>query len=220
MKHGELSLKYVYRDAVSKKEKPPLLLLLHGIGSHEEDLFGLAPFMSERFFVASARAPFALAYGGFAWFELFFTPEGISINLEQAKTSRRKLLKFIEELAAAHGLDADKVFLCGFSQGAIMSYAALLTAPEKLSAVVAMSGRVVTDFLDEIVAPERLRNFPLLIVHGTFDTVLPIENGRQARDFFSKFPVALDYREYAMAHQVSAESLADVAEWLQKKLDE
>ena len=44
---------------------PPLLLLLHGVGSNEEDLFGLAPYLDERFLVVSARAPVTLGYGGY-----------------------------------------------------------------------------------------------------------------------------------------------------------
>lgn len=223
MMNRKLSLEYVFRESQkasgeNSQEKSPLLLLLHGIGSHEEDLFGLAPYLDRRFFIASCRAPVALSYGGFAWFELFFTPQGISLNFEQAESSRQVLLKFIDELIDKHDLDAEKVFLCGFSQGAIMSYAVALTEPEKIAAVAAMSGRVVPEIMPDLAAPERLKDFPFLVVHGTLDSVLSIEDGRAAKDFLEKLPVKLDYREYEMAHQVSEESLADVAEWLRKQI--
>lgn len=222
MTNLQTSLHYVSLEPRKTEEgkKPPLLLLLHGIGSHEEDLFGLAPYLDERFFIASARAPFALSYGGYAWFELFFTPQGISINSEQAADSRERLLKFIDELVEKHDLDAERIYLCGFSQGAIMSFAVALTEPEKLAGVVAMSGRAVAEFLPSIADAERLRDFPFLVVHGTHDQVLPIEHGRASKEFLEKLPVSLTYREYEMAHQVSEESLRDVVDWLRERLEE
>lgn len=214
-------LKYLFREPLahsSSGEKPPLVILLHGVGSNEADLFSFAPLLDERFFVASVRAPFALDYGGFGWFELGFSPQGLTANLAQAAESHQKLLEFIDEITATYNLDAERVFLLGFSQGAIMSYALMLTAPEKLAGVVAMSGRLVIEHLPHLAAPEQLDGFLILVTHGTFDQVLPIENGRAARDFLGKLPVKLDYREYEMAHQVSEESLRDVTVWLSDRL--
>lgn len=218
----QTSLHYVFLEPrrVEDGKKPPLLILLHGIGSHEEDLFSFAHYADERFFVASARAPFALPYGGYGWFELFFAPQGMSANFEQAEQSRQLLLKFIDELVEKHDVDAGRVFLCGFSQGAIMSFAVALTAPEKLAGVVAMSGRAISEFLPFEPDAEKLRDFPFLVVHGTLDPVLPIENGRASKEYLEKLPVKLDYREYRMAHQVSEESLRDVINWLRDRLEE
>ncbi len=215
-------LKYLFRAPLaarpSSSEKPPLVILLHGIGSNEADLFSFAPLLDERFFVASVRAPFALGYGGFGWFELGFSPQGLTANLAQATESHHKLLEFIGEITTKHDLDAQHVFLVGFSQGAIMSYVLMLTEPEKIAGVVAMSGRLVIEHLPPLANPEQLQGFPILVTHGVFDQVLPIENGREARDFLEKLPVNLEYREYEMAHQVSEESLQDVTNWLSEKL--
>jgi phospholipase/carboxylesterase len=57
-----------------------------------------------------------------------------------------------------------------------------------------------------------------LVVHGTRDQTLPIANGRASRDLLQGLPVDLTYREYPIAHEVSAESLADVAAWLSARL--
>ena len=64
-------------------EKPPLLLLLHGYGANEDDLFSLAPYLDERFLIVSARAPVNLRGMGYAWFNLGFTPQGISVDPEE-----------------------------------------------------------------------------------------------------------------------------------------
>lgn len=198
---------------------PPLLLLLHGIGSNEEDLFGLAPYLDERFLIVSARAPVTLAYGGYGWFQIDFTPRGMVADVEQAKQSLAMLPRFVDELVETYGADGRRVYLMGFSQGAMMSLALTLTSPQKVAGVVAMSGRLPMQVIDPEPDREALNGMPVLVTHGLYDPVLPIENGRAARDYLAGLPVALAYREYPMAHEVSMESLRDVTAWLTKTLD-
>ena len=198
---------------------PPLLLLLHGVGSHEGDLIGLAPYLDERFFIVSARAPNILGPGSYAWFHVEFTPAGPVINPQEAESSRLALLGFIDELVETYQVDSKRVYLMGFSQGAIMSLSLALTRPDKLASVVAMSGRILPEALPQMVAPEAMAGLPILVVHGTADNVLPIDYGRASRDRLSTLPVALAYREYAMGHEVTMESLAETAAWLTQRLN-
>lgn len=219
MQTKKLALHHLVREPSIKTEKPPLLLLLHGIGSNEEDLLGLADYLDERFFIVSARGLYTLGYGSYAWFHVQFTANGPVIEPEEAESSRLALLGFIDEVVEAYGLDPERVYLMGFSQGAIMSMSLALTEPEKLAGVVAMSGRTLLEVLPKIAPPEKFQELPIFVVHGTADQVLPINYGRDTRDILSKLPVDFIYREYPMAHHVSAESLADVAEWLKDRLD-
>jgi phospholipase/carboxylesterase len=198
---------------------PPLLLLLHGIGSNEEDLFGLASYLDERFLVVSARAPVTLAYGGYGWFQIDFTPGGMVADVEQAKKSLAMLPGFVDGLVEAYGADGRRVYLMGFSQGAMMSLALTLTSPEKVAGVVAMSGRLPRQVIGLEPDREALKGTPVLVTHGLYDPVLPIENGRAARDYLAALPLELTYREYPMAHEVSMESLRDVTAWLTNVLD-
>lgn len=198
---------------------PPLLLLLHGVGSHEGDLMGLAPYLDGRFFVASARAPLVLGPGMYGWFEVQLDPHRPVIKPEQAEASRLALIRFIGELSETYETDPRRVFLMGFSQGAIMSLSVLLTRPDVLAGVVAMSGRVLPEVLARMAAPEALRDLPVLVVHGLADPILPIHHGREIRDRLAGLPLRLTYKEYPMGHQVSEESLADVTAWLRAELD-
>lgn len=198
---------------------PPLLLLLHGIGSNEEDLFGLAPYLDERFLIVSARAPVTLAYGGYGWFQIDFTPRGMVADVEQAKQSLAMLPRFVDELVETYGADERRVYLMGFSQGAMMSLALTLTSPQKVAGVVAMSGRLPMQVIGPEPDREALQGMPVLVTHGLYDPVLPIENGRATRDYLAGLPVELAYREYPMAHEVSMESLRDVTAWLTQTLD-
>jgi phospholipase/carboxylesterase len=220
MSESKLALKHlVHKPADAGGTPPPLLLLLHGVGSNEEDLFTLAPYLDQRFLVVSARAPVALDYGGYGWFRIDFTPRGMAADVEQAKRSLGMLPGFVDGLVELYGADARRVYLAGFSQGAMMSLALLLTRPEKLAGVVAMSGRLPVQALEREPDREALTGKPVLVTHGLYDMMIPVEQGRAAREYLEALPVELTYREYPMAHEVSAESLRDVTGWLTKALD-
>lgn len=216
-----LSLTHLAREPRAEAEgvRPPLLLLLHGVGSNEEDLFGLTPYIDARFLVLSARAPFVLGPGSYGWFNIEFTPRGLVADMAQAKQSLEMLPGFIEEAVAAYGADERCVYLGGFSQGAMMSLALMLTRPEMVAGVAAMSGRLPAQVLERAPDREALDGMPVIITHGIYDPVLPVENGRAAREFLESLPVELTYREYPMGHEVSMESLRDVTKWLGHALD-
>ncbi len=216
------SLPLAYRFQPPRQAGPgkaPVLVMLHGIGSHEGDLLQLAPYLDPRLAVISLRAPLPWGAGGFAWFEMAWTPEGLVGDPEQARRSRELLSHFLDQGIPSLGLDPAQVYLLGFSQGAIMSLYLALTQPEKLAGVVAMSGRLSPEILAEAVEPARLQHLSILVVHGTADAVLPVAFGRQIRDYFASLPLSLTYREYAMGHEVSPESLRDIQGWLQSQLD-
>jgi phospholipase/carboxylesterase len=194
-------------------------VMLHGVGSNEQDLFGLAPQLDPRLLIVSARAPVTIGPGQFGWFPVEWTPDGLVGDMAVAEQSRQTLLRFLDELRTTHGIDNQPVYLVGFSQGAIMSLAVALTEPEQVAGVIAMSGRTLAQLEVPTAAPDRLTGLPILVQHGTQDPVLPIEHGRATRDMLSRLPVDLTYREYPMGHHVTPESLADAINWLAARLD-
>lgn len=219
MDNPELSLAHLVRRPIRPAARPPLLLLLHGVGSNEHDLFSLADYLDERFVIISARAPNTRAPGSFAWFAVTFTPDGPLIDSVQAEESRRRLLRFIGEAVAAYDADPAQVYLMGFSQGAIMSASVALTEPEQVAGAVLMSGRILPEIRPLMASSPRLEGKPFLVVHGVADAVLPIQHGRSSRTLLEALPVRLDYREYPIDHEISQQSLADIAAWLRQRLD-
>jgi phospholipase/carboxylesterase len=199
--------------------KPPLLLLLHGYGANEDDLFSLAPYLDERFLIVSARAPIMLQPLSYAWFNLGFTPQGILVNPEEVESSRRKLHKFIGEVVEAYGCDPNAVYLMGFSQGAMMGLSVALIHPGSAAGVVAMSGRLTPQVLSKIPDKDALIGLPIFVAHGENDPLIPVSQGRDTRARLSELPVDLTYREYEIGHEISYESLEDIAEWLKERLD-
>lgn len=218
--HSERSLIHLVQRPRAVSDKPPMLVLLHGYGSNEHDLFSLAQYLDPRLVIVSARAPYALMPGSYAWFELGFTPGGITVDPGQAELSRTHIVRLVEEAIGSYGASPAKVLLGGFSQGAMMAAAVALSRPDLISGAILMSGMVPRELLTSIARPEQLAGMPILMVHGTYDQVLPVQFGRAGRDLLRTLPVDLAYHEYPMAHEVSMASLRDLADWLSARLDD
>jgi phospholipase/carboxylesterase len=200
--------------------KAPLLLMLHGYGSNENDLIAIASYLDDRLFAVSPRAPIPLSFGGYAWFNLQWTADGPTMKPEEEMVARQTLLGFLDEVLAAYPVDPARVYLGGFSQGAILSLSVALTEPQRVAGVVALSGRVLPNVADAAAHGDgALSGLPIIVTHGVYDTVLPIHHAHYTRDRLEALPVDLTYREYPMAHEVSPESLADVAGWVTARVD-
>jgi phospholipase/carboxylesterase len=215
-----LALVHLMRPPRAHAEgRPPLLLQLHGVGSNERDLFSFADLLDPRFLVLSARAPLLRGPDSFAWFEVQFLPNGFVINPEQLRASRDRLIQFIAEAVAAYDADPQRVYLLGFSQGAIMSLTTALSSPATVAGIAALSGRIPPEVRPWMAPPEELAGLPVLVVHGTHDPIIPISRGHDARQLLAALPLDLTYREYDMAHEISAGTLQDVRTWLTARLD-
>jgi phospholipase/carboxylesterase len=215
-----LALIHLIRPPRKKSASPPLLLMLHGVGSRERDLFDLAEYLDRRFFIVSARAPNALGPDSYAWYPVEFTADDTIIDFEVAEDSRSILLRFIDELIEAYLVDPKRVYLMGFSQGATMSLSIALTRPDKVAGIVVMSGRLLPEIRSMIADPTALTGLPIFMVHGRADPIVPIAQARATRAELAKLPVALTYHEYTMGHQVTVESMKDIVAWLKARLNE
>jgi phospholipase/carboxylesterase len=210
-----LSLQYVIREPKVKLDKNPLLLLVHGYGSNEDDLFSFGSELDDKYYIVSVRAPYSLQFGSYAWYAIHFDADQNKFSdNEQARTSRDLLLQFINELIANYAIDSNNVALIGFSQGAILSYAVALSYPETVQRVVAMSGYINTDLLEENYLKNSFSNLKIFTSHGSVDQVIPVEWGKNARPFLENLGVKSTYKEYPIGHGVSPENFADFKNWL------
>lgn len=213
----ELSLYHLIREPKIKQEKNPLLLLLHGYGSNEEDLFSFAAQLPDEYFIVSARAPYSLPPYGNAWYAITFDNDMNKFSDDkQAVESRDLVAKFIDELVAAYPIDKDQVTLIGFSQGTILSYAVALTYPEKISRVAALSGYLNIDIIGNGIDKEKLSKIRFFISHGTADQVIPVEWARKAPEFLNVLGLTNEYHEYPVGHGVAPQNFYDLLNWLSK----
>lgn len=210
------SLYHLVREPEVKLDKNPLLLLLHGYGSNEEDLFSFASELPEEYYVISARAPYSLPPYGNAWYAIHFdADENKFSDNDQARESRDLIARFIDELIEAYPIDKENVTLIGFSQGAILSYSVALSFPDKVQRVVALSGYFNLDIIDENFRNNKISNLKFFISHGTVDQVIPVDWARKAPEFLKDLGLNVVYKEYPVGHGVAPQNFYDFKNWLE-----
>ncbi len=195
--------------------KSPAVILLHGRGADENDLLGLAQYLDNRLAVFSVRAPYPFEFGGYTYFRLDDDGTAEPVMFME---SYRRLMNFADAVASLPEIDEGKIFLLGFSMGTIMSYALSLANPEKFAGVVAQSG-FIRDHPDLEFKWHALGNCAFTITHGVNDPIIPVSAARKTKALFAKSNALFEYKEYPMGHEISGESLADVCEWLRKRVD-
>ena len=210
-----LSLHYLVKEPKIILEKNPLLLLIHGYGSNEQDLFSFAEELPETHYVISVRAPFDLQYGSYAWYAINFdADENKFSDLNQAKNSRDLLVHFIDELIEKYPIDSNNITLIGFSQGSILSYAAALSYPEKIRKIVAFSGYLNADMILPGIEKRDFSQLKIFASHGTQDQVIPVEWARKTKPFLDQLGIENIYREYPIGHGISPQNFFDFKNWL------
>ncbi|KGO82632.1 phospholipase [Flavobacterium beibuense F44-8] len=211
------SLYYLIREPKVKQEKNPLILLLHGYGSNEEDLFSFAGQLPEEYYIISARAPYHIPPYGNAWYAINFDSDMNKFSDDnQAIESRELIVKFIDELIDQYPIDAQKVTLLGFSQGAILSYSIALTYPEKIDRVVALSGYLNMDIIDKGFNTNDISKLRFFISHGVVDQVIPVDWARKAPEVLKDLKLDVEYHEYPVGHGVTPQNFYDLLSWINK----
>ncbi|UJP10226.1 alpha/beta fold hydrolase [Microbacterium sp. KUDC0406] len=186
----------------------PLLVLLHGYGADERDLFGLVPYLPEGIAVAAVAAPLTPPWPmpGRSWYPI---DDLQSRDATQITIAAEALLRWLD----AEAPDSASVALLGFSQGAAVALQALRLQPSRLDAVVALSGYAAPGALpdDEVLRDERPRVF---WGRGTHDDVIPqhlIDHTAQWLPDHAE----LSGRVYqGLTHSISAAELNDVRTFL------
>jgi phospholipase/carboxylesterase len=199
------------RDAIlwsardSEREHRPLLVLLHGYGSYEGDLFGLSPYLPLEPVVASLRAPLPES-GGFAWWSLVGQEPG-DPDPAAVDAAARAVVDWLDEVGTA------SVSLLGFSQGAAVALQVLRLAPTRVRATVALSGFVSTAEHDgdAALASTRPRVF---WGRGTADRVITHAAIERTSDWMPHHVDATVRVYEGVAHSISMPELAEVAAFL------
>ena len=209
------------RPTETSEHRPPLLLLLHGKGSNEEDLFSyMSGLFDGRFIIMSIRAPHEMIPGYYRWYERHDTPDGGSIFDEaEVLASRSFLLQAIKDAVMATGADPQRVFVLGFSQGGAMAITLALTAPQLLRGAVSMAGRLLPAIAPFAADAEAMSHLTVLIQHGSEDEVVPNTESIAACQLFAELRVKQALKEYPVGHTVSPNMLRDARDFLTVQLD-
>ena len=192
----------------------PTILALHGRGSNEEDLIGLAPHLPPGLLWISPRAPLLLGPGSYEWYRVrvIGKPEP-----EQLFSAIELIDRFVDEILTTYPIDPGKFFLLGFSQGSLLSMCYTLTYPARVAGVMAQSGYIPAG-IDLEINETGIKGKPFLLTHGELDTLIRAEWGRASRDRLQALGADVEYHEFQMGHNVSMESLEVIHQWLERYL--
>ncbi|HWS79291.1 MAG TPA: phospholipase [Thermomonas sp.] len=192
-----------------------LLVLLHGVGGNETNLAGLAHAIPANTLVVLPRGPLDIGPGQHAWFRVSFTAGGPQIVASEAESSRLALVRFIEQLQAAHAIPTACTLIAGFSQGGILSASVGLSVPELVRGFAVLAGRILPELEPQVATPSaRLAGLHALIAHGRDDDKLPLAWAERADAWLTRLAVPHDLRVYPGGHGVSADMARDFQAWV------
>ena len=211
------AMQFVHAAWTPAGEPPfPTLFALHGHGAHAQDLAPLAPMLAEgRVQVILPQAEFALddapfSYGPmFTWMRRGDNDRPLPGELERVAAD---LQSFFDEAIIRYSVDPGRSALMGFSQGGFLAYRLALSDPGRWRGA-AMLSTWLSDEAAADIHPDAAR-LPLLVQHGSNDPLVTIDKGRDSRDRLQALGMNVDYREYAMQHELGRQSLHDLSAWL------
>ncbi|WP_185872257.1 alpha/beta hydrolase [Blattabacterium cuenoti] len=214
---NKLSIKHIIKKP-NNGNNTTLFLMIHGYGSNERDLFSFQKDLPENFFIISIQGIYSLGIDKYSWYDIDFSNEKKFINILQAKKTIDKISFFIDEAITEYKLKENHVWLCGFSQGAILSYPIAFKKPNKIKKVISLSG-----YLEKSLLPEKINLFnytdlEFFISHGKYDTIIPLNWTKEGLKFLKKKKIlSLFYKEYDSGHTLNNVNYLDLMNWIKKK---
>jgi phospholipase/carboxylesterase len=214
----DFSLTFKTRQPKTNQSKPPLLIMLHGYGSNEEDLFSFAEELPDELLIISARAPLSLGFGSYAWYTIHFEAGSDKFSdIPEAKNALELIDKFLSEIIGAFDVDENNIFLFGFSQGTILSSAYALNHPQKIQHVIALSGYINEELIQKPLEKEAFKHLDFFVSHGTVDQVIPVDWARKTPGFLNKLKIGNSYKEYPVGHGVAPQNFYDLHAWIKER---
>lgn len=186
------------------------IVLLHGRGADEHDLFPLFDMLDpkRRLIGATPRGPLSLPPGGAHWYQV------MRVGYPDPTTffpTFESLTAWFDGFLAANGVAPERVIVGGFSQGAVMSYAlGLGTGRPRPAMIAAFSGFIPTvdGFELDLGGVE---GYPIAIGHGTYDPVIEVGWGRKAKETLENAGADVRYQESPMPHTIDPAWVEKVA---------
>ena len=216
--HTDLALSYLEQTQGDARNEP-LVIFLHGFGSNEQDLFGIKDALPPSWTYLSVRAPMPVGPNGYRWFTKTTGEDEYNGETADLQRSARLIEDFVTQATAKYHTQSHRVFLVGFSQGAIMSYEVGLRKPALVRGIAALSGSVLPVLKAELKADASREELAICIGHGTLDQALPYVSATRANDVLLGLGLKPAFHGYpGMPHTVSEAEVQDLKAWLEKSL--
>ncbi|CAM3189080.1 phospholipase [Pseudomonas floridensis] len=214
----DLPLNYLAQASADTPNKP-LVIFIHGYGSNAADLFDLKDRLPADYNYLSVQAPVELQPGSYKWFTRkpgVVEYDGVT---EDLKNSTGQLTAFIRQATDQYKTRPDKVFLIGFSQGAMMSYEVALRQPTLVGGIAALSGRLLSVVKSELKPDDALKRLNVFIGHGAEDRQVSYASGPEAEATLKGLGLKPEFHGYqGLGHSLSGAEVEDLADWLKKSV--
>ncbi|WP_193310169.1 alpha/beta hydrolase [Halorubrum halophilum] len=216
----DIPLEHIHVAPDTDAENAPAVVVLHGRGADEEDLLPVARHLPDHLHVVSLRAPDPLQ-GGYTWYDLDLSAGGLESSQPDADGFRRSLDLVVESIDAAvdgYGLDADRIGLLGFSQGAITSLSLVLEEPDRYAWVAALHGYLAESHAT--LDPEGIDGKPVFVGAGAGDRVIPESRSAAAADRLAEVGAAVTRGSYPGGHGIGQQELRDLVAFVDEQVGE
>lgn len=210
-----MTLEYQIREAKNRDSPVPTIILLHGYGSNDDDLFSFADYLPKTHTIISLRAPLETPMGGYAWYTIHnnMTQAKWSDD-EEARVSIKTVSDQLDNLVEKYNLDSNDISLMGFSQGAILSWAILLDNPDKVRRAICMSG-----YINKNILKKSITSYTGVLAfgsHGSEDLTVPYSWAKDGIELLQTKNSTVVFNTYPDGHNVSAQSFQDILKWLEE----
>ncbi|BDE05562.1 hypothetical protein WPS_08380 [Vulcanimicrobium alpinum] len=195
-----------WRCGSCENRRGALIVLLHGRGADEDDLFPLADLLPREATVASLRAPHDADGFGYTWYR----PRGVA---QPEPASLSASLAYVDAFLRERAGDAEEIWLAGFSAGAVMAGALALHEPARFAGAALLHGPLAFD-APAPPAPGRLDVLELFFGYGVFDDVIPAAAIARTRAYLrDESGARLEEHAYRTGHDLPADEQRDLAAW-------
>lgn len=202
------------------------LIVLHGLGADGSDFVPVCETLElqklgdVRFVLPHAPERAITRNGGYvmrAWFDLL-TPHPAPVEDEAGLRVSQAQIATLIEREVARGVPSERIVLLGFSQGCAMALMTALRHPQRLGGAIGLSGYLPLAGLTAAETSPANAALPLLMAHGSHDSVVVPERGRTSRSTLQALGHEVEWHEYPMEHSVCLDEIADINRWLLRQL--
>jgi phospholipase/carboxylesterase len=203
------------------------VIWMHGLGADASDFEPLVPqlrlprHLPVRFrFPQAPVRPVTLnaGYRMRAWYDIYGLSGSAPEDAAGIEASSRRIHALVDREIES-GVPAERIVVAGFSQGGAVALHSALRHPRRLGGLLALS--TYLPLRDRLAAEASAanRDLPILMCHGSYDPVLPLQFGEWSRDALRTAGHVVEWKAYPMQHEVSLPQVADVADWLRRRLE-
>lgn len=210
-----------------KEEAAHSIIWLHGLGADSSDFvpivqeLNLTEILKMRFVFPNAPVIPITINNGFplrAWYDITSLSSHGEIEEKGIAVSTARINRIIQD-EMERGVPSNRIFLAGFSQGAVMALTVGLSFSNPLAGIIALSGYLPG--AKNLTSKAQHKETPIFIAHGTEDAVVPYALGKAA--YLSLVEANADYKiswhSYPIAHSVSAQEIQDLKTWIKSQVN-